>query len=90
MTSAAAATVVFIAFTAQWCGPCKRLHRDFASDQITFHDAEAEQELADSYEVTGYPTIIALVDGQEVARTVGYNSKQELLGWMDRVRDRNP
>lgn len=85
-----ATVVVFIAFTAQWCGPCKRLHKDFTSEQINFFDAEQDKELADSYEVTGFPTIIALVDGQEVARTVGYNNKQELLDWMERVRVRNP
>lgn len=86
-----ATTVVFIAFTAQWCKPCQRLHRDFDGEQvINFFDAEQNSELAESYEVTGFPTIIALVDGQEVARTVGYNGKPELLGWMQRVQDRNP
>lgn len=90
MTSAAT-TVVFIAFTAQWCGPCKRLHKDYEGEAtITFHDADADKELAETYEVTGFPTIIALVDGQEVARTVGYNSKPDLEGWMVRVRNRNP
>lgn len=89
--SPVAATVVFIAFTAQWCGPCKRLHRDFEGQGvITFYDVDENREAAENYEVTGFPTVIALVDGQEVARTVGYNNKADLSGWMDRVRARNP
>lgn len=91
MAPVAATAVVFIAFTAQWCGPCKRLHKDFDNtSMITFYDVDENQEAADNYEVTGFPTIIALVDGKEVTRTVGYNNRAELEGWMQRVKDRNP
>lgn len=88
--TAVAATVVFIAFTAPACGPCKRLKRDFeGSNAITMLNVEENQELAESYEINAFPTVIALVDEKEVSRTVGYNNKAELEAWMARVRDRN-
>lgn len=85
-----AKAVVFIAFTTAWCAPCRHFKADFAGDaSVTIMDVEENKELADSYEVTGFPTVLALVDGQEVARTVGYNNKPEMVAWMNRVLDRN-
>lgn len=82
--------VMFIAFTTAWCNPCKHLKADFANDpSIQLLDVAENQELADSYEVSAYPTVIALYEGQEVGRTVGYNNKPELTAWMERVRKRN-
>lgn len=81
--------VVFIAFTATWCVHCKHLERDFSGDSSPqVMPVEENRELADSYEVTGYPTVIALVDGKEVARTVGYNSKAELQNWMEWAKNK--
>lgn len=82
-------TIVFIAFTTSWCAHCRHLERDFTGEQSPqLLDVAQNQELAESYEVSGYPTVIALVNGQEFARTVGYNNKQDLSSWMDRVRER--
>ena len=43
-------------------------------------DADQEPELSIRYNVMAIPTLIAFRDGQEVRRTVGLTSKEEILG----------
>ena len=46
-------------------------------------DADQEPELSIRYNVMAIPTLIAFRDGQEVRRTVGLTSKEEILGLLD-------
>lgn len=75
-----------IAFSAPWCGPCKRLAPILYQlsqqyrDQYAFFKVNGDKyrSLMDKYNVKGFPTVIFFENGEEVDRTVGFISKDEL------------
>ena len=80
--------IVMVDLYTDWCGWCKRLDRDTYSDDTVGKYADenfvslkinAEQgegkDLAKSYQVSGYPTILFFNEkGEEIHRLVGYQS----------------
>lgn len=70
-------------FTADWCNPCQRtkpfaeeLIRDGAN--IKFIDADSEMEMIKNFKILSVPTYIVLKNGEEVYRTTGAKTKQQL------------
>ncbi len=62
--------VVFIDFWAAWCGPCKQfgpIYQDVSEDnpEIVFAkvDTEAEPALAQAFNITAIPTLVAIRSG---------------------------
>lgn len=79
--------VTFVAFTASWCEPCRRFKADFADDaMVEVVDVAVERERARRARIKSYPTVIAYVDGKEVARHTGYEGRDEMIAWMERVK----
>ena len=77
---------VLIDFYADWCGPCKMLSRvveQFASEnenvKVVKINVDDEQNLAVEYGVMSIPTLVVIKNGQEVNRSVGLVSKDDIL-----------
>ena len=78
---------VLVDLWAPWCQPCiemKPALRDLASDmsgQVKVAELNIDENLfiKQKYNVEQYPTLLIFVDGVEVHRTIGLQSKLELL-----------
>jgi thioredoxin 1 len=78
---------VLVDFGAAWCHPCKQLDpilEELASEwsskvKIVRLDVDANPDATVRCGVMGVPTLILFVDGQEVERLSGFQSKSRLL-----------
>jgi len=83
---------VILAFTAEWCAPCKWLdpHLDAlsgrAAGRIAIYrvDTDRSPGLASTYRVGSVPTVILVRGGAEVERSVGVEPER-LYAWADRL-----
>ncbi|MBE5888049.1 MAG: thioredoxin [Lachnospiraceae bacterium] len=82
--------IAMVDFYADWCGPCKMLAptiEEIASDRTDILvgkiNVDETPDLAAKYGVMSIPTVIVFKDGVEVARSVGFKSKPELLGMLE-------
>ena len=76
-------------FTADWCHPCKKtkpiveeLNRESADIRFQIIDVDIEGELARKFEIKSVPTFIVIQDGQEIKRTTGAQTREQLEGLM--------
>lgn len=78
---------VLLDFWASWCGPCKMMSPvidDIAESMNTSIkvgkvNIDECPELAEKYNVMSIPTFIVLKDGIETGRTVGVQSREEIV-----------
>lgn len=85
---------VLLDFCADWCGPCKMLApllHELAEEydgvcKVGKVNVDEQMELAMRFQVSSIPMLVVFKDGQPVAKTVGYRSKEELNELLRSVR----
>ncbi len=85
--------VVFLFFTAEWCGPCISFLETFRSVALELArpgvffgrvDVDRSFAVADKYGIQHIPTILVLLDGRVVDTIVGSMSKERLAATLRR------
>lgn len=82
--------VTVVDFYADWCGPCKKIGPilDRISDEVpsvNFAKVNTDHSsLGKEFNVTGLPTVILFVNGQEANRFVGYKDEAFIRSFIKR------
>lgn len=78
--------ITLVDFFADWCGPCKmvgpivdQIAAENTDINVCKVNVDKEPELAAKYNVMSIPTLIAFKNGQELNKSVGLVSKDEIL-----------
>ena len=77
---------VLVDFWAAWCGPCKmlspvvdQLAEELEGVKVGKINIDEQMELAEKYNVSSIPCVVAFKNGEEVNRSVGLVPKQKLV-----------
>jgi thioredoxin 1 len=78
---------VLIEFGATWCGPCKSLEPILHEIAKTLNgklkvvkiDVDESMNLAMQFQVMSVPTMVLMVNGQEVERMIGLQAREKLV-----------
>jgi thioredoxin 1 len=80
-------------FTAAWCGPCKQLaplmeqiKSELTDVNFETIDVDSNPESALKYNIRSVPTMVIEVDGQEVKRTLGVQSKPTFINLLNSLK----
>lgn len=91
------AKLVLVKATAVWCGPCKRMDRTTWREERVVEwvnanaiaiqvDVDKQPEVAKQLGVSAMPTMLLFRGEQELDRTVGFQSGDALLKWVNNAQ----
>lgn len=76
---------VLVDFNADWCGPCRMLapvvealSEELPDVKFVSVNVDDEDILAEDYDVSSIPCLVVFRNGEEVRRSVGAASKDEI------------
>ncbi|XP_047333037.1 protein disulfide isomerase-like 1-4 [Impatiens glandulifera] len=81
---------VMVEFYAPWCGHCQSLAPEYAAAatelmgeevKLAKVDATEENDLAEEYEVQGFPTVYFFIDGEHMTYT-SQRTKEAIVTWI--------
>lgn len=73
---------ILVDFYADWCGPCKRLGtilEEINDIDILKVNVDLFQNISNKYGVMSIPTIIIFDKGNEIKKSIGFKTKEELF-----------
>lgn len=85
--------LLLVKYTAEWCGPCKKMDRDTFSDPSVIAllqqagtaievDIDQHGKLATEAGISAIPTMVLLRGGVEKGRKTGYMGPAEIKAWV--------
>ena len=85
--------IVLVDVFATWCGPCNMLSPivDNLAEEVTDIDVakidvDENNEVAQKYGVMSVPTLLLFKDGELMDKSVGFQSKEQILDMIAKVR----
>lgn len=85
--------IVLVDVYATWCGPCKMLSPivDAISEEekdlkVAKIDIDTNTEIAEDYSVMSIPTLLLFKDGVLKEKSVGYQTKEQILSMLHKIR----
>ncbi len=89
--------ILVVKATADWCVPCKMMDRTTwrdpkveswfkANGRVTAIDIDRNKPWASEHRIGPIPTMVVFRDGKEFDRAVGAQSAEELVSWLDGVK----
>ncbi len=76
---------VLVDFYADWCGPCKRLGailEEINDIDILKVNVDLFQNISNKYGVMSIPTLIIFDKGNEIKKSIGFKTKEELIEFL--------